>query len=512
MYKSLLFLLISLSLCAQDKPNIIIILADDLGYADVGFHDYTEADVKTPELDKLASSGTWFSNAYSTSPICSASRLGLSTGRYQQRWGAYYYGEGGLPKEEQTIAEALKSIGYKTMKVGKTHMNKGFKQHPMDHGFDDFLGFIDHSWDFFMLSQEHLDAYKKRAKKAGHKGNIKFLGPLMRGYEKNASFKDTNITDVFTVEAQKFIVENKDESFYLRLSFNAVHTPLHLVPEDLAKKHGIKQPKWDPNASTWEYPLWDPKTLKYNEWYKQVCHLQKTDPYGRLKYLIHLEIMDQAIGKVLKTLDEQQIRDKTLIFFSSDNGGSHQSYANNGHLNAFKYSVMDGALHVPFLVSYPAQLPKANKSDALVSHMDIFATIADLNGLTPKNKLDGLSLIPHLKGEQADVHDYLIWDMGKKKSWAIRQKAHKLVLPEAKQYQKYQLDEQGLVKDQFQLLTLKNKLQLFDLGNDPGETKDLISQMPEKAEAMKQVYAKWRSQMKAPVKGAAPKYYSRAKK
>jgi len=125
---------------AQDKPNVIVIVADDLGYADVGFHDVVADGVNTPNIDKLADSGVIFHNAYSSSPVCSNSRLALSTGRYQQRWGAYYYGDGGLPSTENTIAEMMREAGYRTMKVGKTHLNKGPKEDPMKHGFDNYFG------------------------------------------------------------------------------------------------------------------------------------------------------------------------------------------------------------------------------------------------------------------------------------------------------------------------------------------------------------------------------------
>ena len=125
-----------------EKPNILVIMVDDLGYADMSFLPQSPEDVETPHIDRLASEGTYFSNAYATAPICSPSRCGMITGRYQQRWGNYWYGQGGLPNEELTLAQILKGMGYITQKIGKTHLNGGPAEHPLDHGFDEHLGFL----------------------------------------------------------------------------------------------------------------------------------------------------------------------------------------------------------------------------------------------------------------------------------------------------------------------------------------------------------------------------------
>ena len=155
---------------AAERPNVLIIMADDLGYADLSFLPQSPKDVDTPSIDKLASEGTYFSNAYATAPICSPSRCGMITGRYQQRWGNYWYGQGGLPNEETTLPQALNELGYFSQKIGKTHLNGGPAEHPLDHGFAEFLGFMHHSWDYIRLSDKDLAAYKKRAegKITGH--------------------------------------------------------------------------------------------------------------------------------------------------------------------------------------------------------------------------------------------------------------------------------------------------------------------------------------------------------
>jgi len=511
--KTLLAAALSLSLSAfataetKSKPNVIVILADDLGYADVGFHDVVAPDgVCTPNIDSLAKTGAIFHNAYSTSPVCSNSRLGLSTGRYQHRWGAYYYGQGGMPTKEQTIAEMMKEAGYVTMKVGKTHLNYGPKRHPLKHGFDHYLGFEGHSWDFNLLSQKDIDAYERKKKGCTRKMRSIGIGPLTRDMGKE-SFENTTTTEVFGNESVKFINENKDKPFYLQLEFNAVHTPLYKAPDQLEEKYGIPHKEFDRNAEVWEYPYWDPiKQPNYDDWYHKANHMVVMDPYGRKIYLAHLELMDQMIGKIMNTLKENQLDKNTFIFFSSDNGGSNQSYANNGPLNLFKYCLMDGGIKVPMIVSWPEKLKPA-KIDAAVTHRDIFATLSEVTGVTPKNELDGKSLLPLIRGDVKVLHtEPLIWDSGpKQKNWVVRQGDWKLVYRHNHRlYRTYDLDDKGVVKRYInKKMTLG--MQLYNLADDPGERKNLVDQYPEKVETMKKVYTDWRAQMPEPIHGSKAK-------
>lgn len=487
---------------AEPKPNVIVIVADDLGYADVGFQDVVASDgICTPNLDSLAKSGVVFTEAYASSPICSNSRLALSTGRYQHRWGAYWYGEGGMPSTEKTIAEMMKEAGYATMKVGKTHLNHGPREHPLDHGFDQFLGFIKPAWDFFLLSQKDVDAYENK-KKGCIVPTPSSFGPLTRNRTKE-SFEDTSTTEVFGEESVKFITANKDKPFYLQLEFNAVHTPLYQAPPQLEEKYGIPPLRFDRNAEVWEYPFWDPVAQPdYKEWYGQTCHMKKLDPYGRKKYLAHLELMDQMIGKIMDTLKEHKLDENTFVFFSSDNGGSHQSYANNGELNVFKYCLMDGGIKVPMVIRWPASF-KPVRTDALVTHRDLFATLSEITGIAPKNKLDAKSLIPLIDREVEKLHtEPLLWDSGpKQKNWVVRQGDWKLVFRGTpRKYQTYELDEQGLVT---KLVTsnIPQGMQLYNLAEDPGERNNLKDQYPEKVAAMEKTYNEWRTQMSDPSAG-----------
>lgn len=489
---------------AQNKPNFICILVDDLGYADVSFQDAVAEDVHTPHIDRLAESGVVFTDAYASSAVCSTARLGFSTGRYQTRWGAYWYGQGGLPNSEQTIAELLRERGYQTMKVGKTHLNGGDKEFPLDHGFDEYLGFEHHSWDFFLLSQKDKDAYEARQTGSTERPRFFWMGPLTRNREK-VSYENTNTTDIFADESVAFIERNSDNPFYLQLEFNAVHTLLTVVPDEYADKYGIPKHAFnrDPEAESWDYPYWDPRKETYKKWYSDVAHLELVDPYGRKKYLAHLEMVDKAIARITATLEEQGLLENTFIFFSSDNGGSHQSYVDNGPLKVYKYCIADGGIKVPMFVTWPNGFAGGKRSDGMVTHRDVFATIADIVGAQPKKDLDAKSLLPLIEGYVNELHKELFWDTGQD-SWAYRKGDWKLALYPDKEYQAFELDEDGLVKAPLKEIWLKKGFALFNLSEDVGETTNLIEQHPDIAEAMKRRYGEWRASMSDPVSGKRP--------
>ncbi|MEM1441874.1 MAG: sulfatase-like hydrolase/transferase [Verrucomicrobiota bacterium] len=488
-----------------EKPNVIVILADDLGYADVGFHETVAEGVTTPNLDRLAESGVVFTNAYAASPICSASRLALSTGRYQQRWGAYHYGQGGLPNEEQTIAELMVEAGYRTMKVGKTHLNFGPKQDPMKHGFEGYLGFEHHSWDFELLSEKDVAAYNAKKEGSAEMTRMAPIGPLNRDSRTTESFENTTTTEVFADESIRFIEKESDRPFYLQLEFNAVHTPLIRGPQGLREKYGIPDRPFQRDAEVWEYPLWDPVAQPdYKEWYSQTCHLGVSDPYGRKIYLAPLELMDAMIGRILDSLEEKGIAENTLVFFSSDNGGSHQSYANNGPLNAFKYCLMDGGIKVPMVMTWMGKFPAGARVDSVVTHRDLFPSLCEITGVRSQKPLDGKSLLPLISGDSKSLHPYpIFWDSGNKMvNWVVLEGDWKLVYrEEAKDYEVYQLGEDGLVQEEFLIETIPAGIQLYHLGDDPGEETNLATKHPERVETMQKFYEDWRSQMGEPVSG-----------
>lgn len=494
----------------QDQlPNVIVIVADDVGYADVGFHDVVADGVVTPNLNRLASRSVVFRNAYSASPVCSNSRLALMTGRYAQRWGAYYYGEGGLPTAEFTLAEMMRDAGYRTMKVGKTHLNKGPKEPPLKHGFDHSLTFFHHSWDYFLLSEKDVAAYEQKKEGSSKALRQSPLGPLMRDDLVAESFEDTTTTEVFGRESVSWIKQPSDKPFYLQLEFNAVHTPLTRAPKQLRKKYGIPERPFDRSADVWEYPLWDPVAQPdYKQWYDQTCHLAKADPYGRKIYLAHLELMDTAIGNIMSTLQAQGMSENTIVVFSSDNGGANQSYANNGDINAYKYCLMNGGIKVPMIVSWPEKFGSHKSIDAMVTHRDLFATLSEITGVATKNPLDGSSLIPLIEGSTDVLHEEpLFWDCGTKNlSWISMQGDWKLVYREQpRDYLVYDLDPNGLVKPEFRKVPIPGGMQLYNLAMDVGELVNLADKHPERAASLQKAHNQWRDQMMDPISGRKAK-------
>lgn len=502
---SIVGLLAMVATAPAERPNVIVIVADDIGYGDVGFHAAVADGVVTPNLDELARSGVVFENAYAASPICSNSRLALATGRYAQRWGAYYYGDGGLPSDESTIAEVMREAGYRTMKVGKTHLNGGPKEDPMKHGFDHYLGFTHHSWDFQLISQKDVDAYERKKPGSIAQARMIGIGPLTRDHGEKESFEDTTTTEVFGDEAVNFIKTPSPKPFYLQLEFNAVHTPLYRLPKHLAARHGVPERPFDREAAVWEYPLWDPIARPdYRQWYSDTCHLAVTDPYGRKIYLAHLELMDEVIGKIMAAVAEQGAAENTLIVFTSDNGGSDQSYANNRNINAFKYCLMDGGIKVPFVLSWPKRFAAGTWVDELVTHRDLYASLSAITGIAPKKPLDGQDLLPLIDGSVAALHDTetMFWDSGREQNWVAREDDWKLVFrAEAKTYHAYELDGNGLVKDELREVTIPSGLQLYHLGEDPGETMNLAQRYPERVATMQTRYRAWRAEMSDRIRG-----------
>ena len=280
----------------QNAPNVVVIIADDMGYSDLGFLPHAPEDVKafgTPGLDRLAGSGTYFENAYATSPICSPSRTGLITGRYQQRWGNYWYGQGGLPESEGTLPEALLKLGYTTAKLGKNHLNGGAKEFPNRHGFETFLGFLHHTWDYIRLSHKDREAYQNRDGFNGFGSQV--VGPLVKadGLGKSAreteevSYENSFTTTLFTDEACSYIERNKNSAkpFYLHVAYNALHQPTYVTEKSWAEKTGARHVPWDRTAAEWVYPYWEPSREPNKKFHARWGHMGEVDPVGDVEQL-----------------------------------------------------------------------------------------------------------------------------------------------------------------------------------------------------------------------------------
>jgi arylsulfatase A-like enzyme len=362
---------------AAEKPNILVIVGDDMGYADIGVHGCR--DIPTPHLDALAAGGVRFTNGYVSGPYCSPTRAGLLTGRYQTRFGHEFNPGGdsgsggkGLPLTETTLADRLKAAGYATGLVGKWHLGSGAKFHPQQRGFDEFFGFLAGGHPYFP-----------------GKG-----APIFRGEE--PVDEQDYLTDAFAREAVDFVDRHRQSPFFLYLAFNAVHTPMHADDARLKKFASIKDEK-------------------------------------RRTYAAMMSAMDDGIGKVLARLEESGLEENTLVFFFSDNGGpTMRGTTTNGSINAplrgSKRTTLEGGVRVPFMMKWPKKLPAGDTYDKPVIQLDVLPTALAAGGVenSPEWKVEGVDLTPFVAGENvAAPHDQLCWRFGQQ--MAIRRGDWKLV-------------------------------------------------------------------------------------
>ncbi len=354
------------------RPNIVVVVADDLGYADVRFNPEHPPEIATPQLDALARQSVICRQGYVSGHVCSPTRAGLMTGRYQQRLGLYTGGEAGsgLPRNETIFPQFLAPAGYKTCQLGKWHLGPTPEWSPALRGFDEVFGFLGRgAHDYFKLNDPD--------------------DPIYRGTE---PVKETGyLTDRLGEEAVSFIERNQADPFFLYLAFNAVHAPLQAPADEIAK--------FD------------------------------TGDENRNTLLAMGKRMDDAIGAVTDSLRRVGAWDNTLLFFISDNGGPLAQSANNTPLRGGKHQDYEGGIRVPFLVCWPSKLPPG-ESQAVVSSLDILPTALAAAGVTtPENKpLDGINIVPILAGQVAQAPRDLFWCAGaEEKWWAVRSGDWKLV-------------------------------------------------------------------------------------
>lgn len=377
-----------------EHPNIILIVCDDLGYADMSFLPQSARDVHTPNIDRLARQGVYFQQAYATCPVSSPARAGIITGRYQQRWGNYWFMQGGLPQSEKTIPEYLKEKGYYTIKVGKTHKNGKQLDHPLLHGFDEFFGFLDHSHSYTHLSFKDIEILGEKNARLHH------VGPLLHNYS-SVEFTEPEAytTDLFTEKAVSCIksCEKRKQPYFLYLSYNAVHIPTYDHTETINKKYGLSK-----------HEEWNPEKESYNEWHNRINWKNYPDPYRRKRYLACLEKMDEGIGKIL----DQVTNDNTIIVFLSDNGGTHNTDSYNTPLSGHKYQLNEGGIRIPLIISCPIRWQPHINTSSMISSMDLLPTFLEILHITPDREkvLDGKSLLNVLKNKGGIQHETLVFD------------------------------------------------------------------------------------------------------
>ena len=461
-YFSILWLVGCLIFNAYTKDtNVVLIIVDDLGYADLSCIGKNK-DVSTPNIDKLAKEGTRFTNAYAMAPICNASRISIATGAYHQRQGQYWYSGPGLHRSDfKTIAECLKAKDYITGYIGKFHhgtsdkpSKRGF---PLNHGFDSFFGFSGGTKHYLHHSRKYV--WGK---------NLLHQGPMYDGVEQVniAGFS----TELFGQRARSFVEKNKDKKFFLQLSFNSVHNYTHQLPKWYLDKQGLKG-------------FEDMKKGEdYWKWREKISF--PANPEGRDYYLGQLYFLDREIGLLMKKLEDLKLRENTAVVFISDNGGSLVTYANNGELSGGKYTLLEGGIRVPMIISFPEVLPENKISESIVSSMDILPTVCAITGVPIPANIDGLNLTEHLTNGEKLKREKLYFDI--KYQTAIRKGDWKLLITESTPNRKLQITP-----------TPKGKF-LYDLENDPGEKNNLIQKYPEMARQLENDLQEWRKSLTKP--------------
>ncbi len=435
------------------KPNIIVIMVDDMGYNDVGFNGCE--DIPTPNIDRIADDGIKFTNGYTSYSVCGPSRAGFMTGRYGQRFGfernPQYRADDpdmGLPKTEKTIAEHLKTVGYTSGIIGKWHLGTHISNHPLNRGFDEFFGHLGGGHSYFPENLVIEDSYFSGDEilipaedgigkpKKGSAEMASYRTWIMRDHEPVKTSK--YLTEEFSDEAVEFVERNKKEPFFLFLSYNAPHTPLQATQKYLDRFPNIENKK-------------------------------------RKTYAAMVSAVDDGVGQVLDKLKELKLEENTIIVFLSDNGGPEsKNGSNNGILREGKGSCYEGGFRVPFAMQWKGVL-ESGVYDFPVSSLDILGTIAGLaNVKIDKEKpLDGVNLIPYLQGKKKGAPHQNIF------------------------LRKFDGDLHT-VRDGDLKLVVKwkgSKKELYNLKNDIGETNNIANQHPDEVERLHKILKEWESEL-----------------
>jgi len=406
-----------------DRPNVIVIISDDAGYVDFGFQGSELGH--TPHLDAMAQGGVRFTQGYVSASVCSPSRAGLITGRYQQRFGH----EGnlsnpalGLPTTESTIADLMCDADYETVAIGKWHLGYQPEYHPLERGFDEFYGMLSGGRSYFPI----------RGRNPGH-------GAILHDHEQIEENEITYLTDDLGGFAADYIRREREDPFFMYLAFNAPHSPMHAIEDDLALFEGVENRGRRTNAA-----------MTY--------------------------ALDRAIGNLFNALEETGQLENTMIVFINDNGGATGNSSDNGPLRGMKGSKWEGGVRVPFMIHWPAQLEGGTTYDLPVISLDILPTAlaaAEID-LDMELEIDGVDLLPYLRDEvDAAPHETLFWR--RYVAAAVRQGDWKLVRSDT------------------------NPLVLINLAEDPGERTNVALDHPEVAARMLADLEEWEAELAPPL-------------
>jgi len=454
-------------------PNIVILLADDLGYGELGCQGNRQ--IPTPHIDSIAANGVRFTAGYVTASYCSASRAGLMTGQYQARFGyddnptgaRNELPDAGLPVSQKTLGDRLTDAGYATALVGKWHLGGTARFHPLRRGFDEFFGFTHEGHYFVPPPYDGVTTMLRRRVLPNGAANrwTSADGKLILGshmghnepdYDANNPIvrqsqpvdESDYLTDAFTREAVEFIDRNKDRPFFLYVAYNAVHSPLQGADRYMEKFVAI-------------------------------------DDIQRRIFAAMLANLDDSVGEVLAKLKDEKLLSRTLVFFLSDNGGpTRELTSSNLPLRGGKGQLYEGGIRVPFLAQWPGQIPAGTTRNEPVISLDIHATSLAAAGIKPSTeKFDGLNLLPMLRGRNHEVsapgnaQREMYWRMNQKR--ALRSGDWKVVRNSASK---------------------AGPWELYNLSHDLSESDNLAETMPDKLREMIDRWQAWDAQMMPPVR------------
>ena len=454
------------------KLNFVFFLIDDLGWTDVGC--YGSSFYETPNIDKLASEGMRFTEAYAACPVCSPTRASILAGKYPARLGITQWIGGSnepteyrhyMALEEVTIAEALKSAGYATGFVGKWHLSRRDSEsradfYPDRQGFDVNIG-----GDWSGAPPTYFWPYKKRNRA---------LEEMPPGGKKGEY-----LTDRLTDESLKFLEANKDRPFLLYLSHYAVHTPIGSKAA-LTDKYKAKAAKIPATGRSRFVPVYG----RY-----KTRQVQDNPAFAGM-----VQSVDESVGRVMKKLEEMGVADNTVVIFMSDNGGlstvPREAPTSNLPLRAGKGWLYEGGIREPMIIKWPGVVRRSSVCREPVTSTDFYPTMLEMAGLPlmPKQHIDGVSLMPLLKNEGKLKRKAIYWHYphyhgsGNRPSGAVRAGDYKLI-------EWYE----------------DNSVELYNLRDDMGEKHDLAKEMPEKAAELRSMLRKWRKQMKAKMPALGPR-------
>lgn len=412
------------------QPNVVILYSDDAGYADFGFQPDCAEDIRslTPHIDSIARDGVRFTNAYMSGCVCSPSRAGLMTGRYQGRFGFDNNippgTQSGLSLDETFGPKRLQNLGYKTGLVGKWHLGYPDAYHPNERGFDWFYGLLKGSRSYYPIKNvsKHRVILENRTPTAEE------------GY----------ITDRFGDAAVRFINKNKDEAFFLFVSFTAPHSPNQPNKNDL----------------------------------ERIRHIENKQRQNFAGLLVSL---DDNIGKILKAIEANGIADNTIVIFTNDNGGQTATGANNGKLRGKKGTLWEGGVRIPWAMRWPSKIKPNSVIDTPTISLDILPTIINAAGHSIRDEwqLDGRSFLPLLTGKSDSLPTRtLFWRQhGSQGSIALRHDNWKLIHNRSEP---------------------QSKPQLFDLEQDLGEENDLATQHPDLVADLVKKLEQWEQELEQP--------------